>query len=678
MSAIACKYFLIRSHEPYALEILRDMQIFGNFEPVDPLLPLEKEKYQERLSDIKEQVVNYEIVIENIYENWHDLKTDQPSKMIEISEKNVGTLIARKDAVDEEIDLGLKYIEIIRQAQKRTESLKDQLELIEPFSSIDQEVFGQYELVKPILFFLPAEKDVQEIKELQGTHFEILKKDPNQIVGVVVVAMSMQEVVLAILKKLEATVLQPKETLGEVTPKKISAALEKEISKLHKEIESQRRKLVHLGKSYLQEFLAIHDILQWEYQSLESLEKVGYAYNDELMTKGLIQVEGWMDPRKAAELESRLQKIDPRIDISTLPRQKTALGRKAVFTNNPLFRPFQSVTALLGTPDPEEVDPTPFVMPFFIAFFGFALGDAGYGLIISGITLGILMFRKLDQWTRDIVLLVFYCGLSTIFFGAITASWFGVDLKEAEGAVPDVLRSMSLLGRDANTGDIRTLQDMLMFFLIASLSIGFLHQILGLILKFIAYGKNNRWAEAFYFPGSWLLFFSAVGFLMTTLVIEDYSDLKPLAWGTLIASLVFFGWGQGYKTGYSPPIRFLLGLVSILNITSYLSNTLSYSRLLALGLATGVIGSVVNIIAGMVYDAVGFMPIAILLATVVLIIGHTANLLMNMLGTFINVARLHLVEFFPRFFEAEAVALEPLSVETRYISLSPSLTGKLT
>lgn len=133
----------------------------------------------------------------------------------------------------------------------------------------------------------------------------------------------------------------------------------------------------------------------------------------------------------------------------------------------------------------------------------------------------------------------------------------------------------------------------------------------------------------------------------------------------VILILFAFGQGRGTKNIIFRPVK---GIASLFNITSYLSNTLSYARLLALALATGVIASVVNLIAFMFGNSLPVIGPAI--TVLILLLGHGFNIGLNILGTFINVARLHLVEFFPRFFEAKGVQFVPKTHNLTYATFA--------
>ena len=112
-------------------------------------------------------------------------------------------------------------------------------------------------------------------------------------------------------------------------------------------------------------------------------------------------------------------------------------------------------------------------------------------------------------------------------------------------------------------------------------------------------------------------------------------------------------------------IRIALGAYDLYGMTSWLSDVLSYSRLLALGLATGVIASVVNQMGSMG----GRSIVGVILYIVVFLIGHTFNLAINLLGAYVHTCRLQYVEFFGKFYEGGGKPFEPFKSDTKYVDI---------
>ena len=127
------------------------------------------------------------------------------------------------------------------------------------------------------------------------------------------------------------------------------------------------------------------------------------------------------------------------------------------------------------------------------------------------------------------------------------------------------------------------------------------------------------------------------------------------------AVIVLFG-GRHSK---NPVLRFALGLYELYNVSGWLGDILSYSRLLALGLATGVIGQVVNQMGSMGGKSV----VGVIMFIIVFLIGHPLNIAINLLGAYVHTNRLQFVEFFGKFYEGGGREFEPLANHTKYYKL---------
>lgn len=128
------------------------------------------------------------------------------------------------------------------------------------------------------------------------------------------------------------------------------------------------------------------------------------------------------------------------------------------------------------------------------------------------------------------------------------------------------------------------------------------------------------------------------------------------------------------RTTWNPIKRIVSGLGSIYGITSYLGDTLSYVRILALGLVGGAMGSVFNLVGGMVFSGLSGLGtvgtiIGFVIAAAVLAVLHAFSLFINVLGTYVHCARLQYVEFFGKFYEANGRLFKPLTLNTRYSNL---------
>jgi V/A-type H+-transporting ATPase subunit I len=102
-------------------------------------------------------------------------------------------------------------------------------------------------------------------------------------------------------------------------------------------------------------------------------------------------------------------------------------------------------------------------------------------------------------------------------------------------------------------------------------------------------------------------------------------------------------------------------------ITSWVSDLLSYVRLFGMGLATGVIGLVINQLVAMIFAA---GPIGWVLGSVIFVGAHTFNAGINILGAYVHSCRLQYIEFFGKFYEEGGKPFKPLEQTPRYVRIS--------
>ena len=187
--------------------------------------------------------------------------------------------------------------------------------------------------------------------------------------------------------------------------------------------------------------------------------------------------------------------------------------------------------------------------------------------------------------------------------------------------------------------------------LILSIALGFLQIITGLCLKLYIQIKHKRVQEGIFDTGSWILTLSGLGILSAGLVA---TPLIKAGIFLSVAGVIMLITTQG-RHKKNVFLKIASGFLSLYNITSYISDILSYSRLMALGLATGVIAEVVNILGGLG----GNSYIGVIMYVLVFIIGHGLNFAINMLGAYVHTNRLQYVEFYSKFYEGGGKAFIP-------------------
>ena len=426
-----------------------------------------------------------------------------------------------------------------------------------------------------------------------------------------------------------------------------------ELSRINSRIEGLKRKeeeiLREIGKNgdkLLKSLYVIYDIYQNDYTRYEHLNKVVH-------TDSMFLITGWIREKDKKTVEETLERGFKDLYLVTAkpePDEEPPIALE----NNSFVSPFEVVTGIYGFPNSREFDPTPFLAPFFVIFFGLCLTDAAYGVILSILSVYLYRNISIEKHRKKLLQLLFICGLFTIIAGAITGGWFG-NISEAFSFLSflEPIRKKLIL--------FDPLKDPITF-LVISLVLGFIQIIVGLFIKMILNVKRGQYKEAIFDQLFWILFLLSLVFTAGTLILEP---LKPVStfstYFTIVMTIALIATqGRHQKSIF---LKITSGLGSLYSVISYLSDVLSYSRLLALGLATGVIATVVN---ELVKTFSGIPVLGVILGVVIFIGGHIFNLVINAFGAFVHSSRLQFVEFFGKFFEGGGREFNPLKKTGTY------------
>jgi V/A-type H+-transporting ATPase subunit I len=336
--------------------------------------------------------------------------------------------------------------------------------------------------------------------------------------------------------------------------------------------------------------------------------------------------------------------------------------------NNGFSSPLEGVLNSFSPPGKGEIDPTMIMSLFYYFLFGLMLSDAGYGAIMAGAcAFGLIKFKnKLENSMRKVLKMYLFCGISTIFWGIMFGSYFG--------DIVDVV-SNTFFGNKITIPPlwffpVNNPMKMLAF----SMLIGIVHILTGLFIKLYQCIKQKDYASAMYDVIFWLVLVISSAFLLLSmdmvtgilgLTFKMPSIIATISGILAAASSIGIILTNG-RESRNPFKRFLKGLYAFYGITGYLSDVLSYSRLLALGLATGIVASVINQMAGMVGSA---GAIGVVIFIIIEIFGHTLNLGINALGAYVHTNRLHYVEFFGKFYDGGGRTFTPFSGKTKYYKI---------
>ena len=299
------------------------------------------------------------------------------------------------------------------------------------------------------------------------------------------------------------------------------------------------------------------------------------------------------------------------------------------FRNNRFVKMFEVLTDMYGRPAYDGFDPTPFIAVFFLLFFAFCMGDAGYGLIL--IVLGLLL-RKADSF-KDFSPLVVTLGIGTAVIGFLFHTFFSMDIAEWPlfAPVKGIFLPAKIAGYDGT--------------MVLALVVGIVHLCLAMVVKTIHETKTKGFANSLGTWGWTLLVVGGVivgGFALAGVLDKELTRWIVIVLGVVSAAGIFLL----NDLHRNPLLNIGSGLWETYNtVTGLLGDVLSYLRLYALGLAGAMLGKAFNDIGGMVLGDGSHIGAWIPFILIVLV-GHTLNIAMAALGAFVHPLRLNFLEFF--------------------------------
>lgn len=351
------------------------------------------------------------------------------------------------------------------------------------------------------------------------------------------------------------------------------------------------------------------------------------------------------------------------VDIEALKKDEEA---PVLLRNNTFSASVEGIVESYGLPHRGEIDPTAIMSFFYVFFFGMMLSDAAYGAIIAVACFAALKkFPRMGDGMRKSLKLFLYCGISTVIWGILFGGYFGniVDIVSEKffGTAVTVPALWFIPLNDP------------MKLLVYSMLFGLIHLFVGLGIKGYMCLRDGQVMDFFCDVVFWFLLLA--GLILMLLPSDIFASIAqmqivlPDALNTLAKVLAIVGAAgillMSGRSSRNPGVRIALGAYDLYNITGWLSDVLSYSRLLALGLATGVIASVINQMGSMMpnnlFGVIGFI--------VIFVIGHILNLAINLLGAYVHTNRLQFVEFFGKFYEGGGKPFRPFHPETKYVDI---------
>lgn len=430
-----------------------------------------------------------------------------------------------------------------------------------------------------------------------------------------------------------------------MTAEKASEECQKNISLLEEKIEETENEINHLKDRY-ESVRFLYDYYLAQAEKYRAVENTG-------VTESTVYVCGYLPQKYAEDVKFEVEKqFSAQMELSEPDYENSDVP--VLIENNSFAAGVESITNMYSPPSNKDVDPNPVMSFFYYAFFGLMLSDAGYGLLMVIAMLFAKYKLKVKGSMKKTADMYLYCGISTVFWGTLFGGWFG-DL------IPTVMKNFMGIENPPSLAlwlePMNDTMDLLMY----SMLFGIVHLFAGLAIRFFMLIKEKNYLGAIFDVIPVVIFVTGFAIAGAAFIFTVPESIKP--YGTILLSvgavLIVLTAGRSSKNILG---KLGGGLYALYNTASgYLGDILSYSRLLALCLVTGVIANVVNLLAA--------MPGNIIIFIIIFIVGHTINIAINLIGTYVHTNRLQYVEFFSKFYEGSGRTFTPFKINSKFFTI---------
>jgi len=549
-----------------------------------------------------------------------------------------GTITDEIDEKTEHLNVEVTQVtDKISDLDSRIKDINDKKRLLDPLKSFDLPL-DLYSGYRSLEVFVGTLKGLPDIGDITSDYqLETVPYGKGHVIALFVPKEFGDDVLKRLQDQGYSTLSLPE---MEGTPKEILPGLDAQLIELESEKEKRQEDLSALRKRYMDYILASDEYLSIATQKAEA--PLRFA-----TTKNAFVIEGWIPTKNLAHIHSDVDlATDGHVMVSEDTSEAVSAEKVPIALENPLpSRPFETLVRAFSLPKYNEIDPTTFVALVYPFLFALMLGDIGYGVTI--IVIGLLVRRLLkSKGIRDLAAILVYAGVISLAFGIIYNEFFGVDLVGKNGLILSSYAYPTIPRFD----NVLTL-------LLVTLVIGILMLTLGYVLGFVNEYRQHGLKHAVLSKVSWLL-------MLYGGVLVIIEILPPLTTGTaisisppLVGGLVLLVIGL---------ILLLLdeGILGIAELPSLLSNVLSYTRLLSIGIASAGIALAVNRLSYALFIDKG--GVWIIFGVLMLIVGHAVNTALGILDSGLQSLRLHYVEFFTKFYRGGGMKYEPFGYERKY------------
>lgn len=426
----------------------------------------------------------------------------------------------------------------------------------------------------------------------------------------------------------------------EGVPKEHISEFDAKVSELESEREIVEEDLKKIRQEYIDYVLASDEYLSIETQKAEAPLKFA-------TTKNTFIVEGWTPTKRLERMQKDIDDAtNGQVFLSIDKSEAVAIEKVPIALENPIpTRPYEVFIKAFSLPKFNEIDPTMLIFLWYPFFFGLMLGDIGYGIVVVAIAV-IVRWKIKSRGLRALAGVGIYAGVVSMIFGFIYNEFFGVELFGEKGLLT-FLYAYPTIPRFDNVLNL----------LIVTMVLGIIHLSLGYVVGFKNEYTQHGLKHAVYTKLSWLLILYG-GVIAIVIILPQLTRGSGISLSSgLVAGLALAVIG----------VIFLVlgeGVIGIAELPSLLSNVLSYTRLVSIGVSSAGIALAVNKLSDALFISKG--GFFLILGALMLIGGHAINTALGILDSGLQSLRLHYVEFFTKFYRGGGLKYKPFGYERKY------------
>ncbi len=525
----------------------------------------------------------------------------------------------------------------ISDLDSQIKDITDKKKQLDPIKSFDipVEMYRGYESIAVLVGLIKGQLSIDNITS--DYYLESAPSSRGNVIALFVPRAFETEVFTALQEQNFTAISLPD---MEGLPKELIAELDAKVSELQSERAVVEEELKKIQQEYIDYILASDEYLLIETQKAEAPLKFA-------TTKNTFIAEGWVPTKHLELIQKDLEDAtNGQVFLGLDRSEAVAIEKVPIALENPVpTKPYEVFIKAFSLPKFNEIDPSMLMFLWYPFFFGLMLGDIGYGILVVAIA-AIVRWKVKSRGMRALAGVGAYAGIVSIVFGFIYDEFFGVELFEKEGLL-SFLHVFPTFPRFDNVLSL----------LIVTMVLGIIHLSIGYIAGFKNEYSQHGLKHAVYTKLSWLLILYG-GVIAIVIVLPQLTRGSGIGLsGGLIAGLVLVVIGV---------VLLILGegVIGIAELPSLLSNVLSYTRLVSIGVSSAGIALAVNRLSDALFISKG--GIFLIFGALMLIGGHAINTALGILDSGLQSLRLHYVELFTKFYRGGGLKYKPFGYERKY------------